>query len=65
MTRPEMLRRINTLTTEQADTIHTLVLQGYGSSGIRFETGATLKQINAIFEWVSRYGRVVPQPETI
>lgn len=63
MNRKEIDRRINTLTAEQADKIHTLILQGYGTAGIRFETGATIKQINAVSAWVDRFGRVVPQPE--
>lgn len=65
MTKPEMHRRMTTLTNEQANRIHTLILQGYGTAGIRFETGATVKQVNAVSAWVDRYGRVIPQPESI
>ena len=63
MTKPEMTRRINSMSPELAARVHTLILQGNGIATIEAETTATKKQINAIFEWVTRYGRVVPEPE--
>lgn len=62
MTRNELRRRIDTMTPDLAVRTHQMVLDGYGAAGIAFETVATRKQINAVFEWVNRYGRVVPQP---
>ena len=63
MTKPEMNQRINSMSPDLAARVHAMVLQGNGASTIKTETTATKKQINAIFEWVNRYGRVVPEPE--
>lgn len=63
MNRAEMNRRIQTMSPELAEQVHQLVLGGNGASTIKFETDATLKQINAVFEWTRRYGRIIPQPE--
>ena len=63
MTKPEMNRRINTMSPDLAERVHALVLGGNGAYTISLETTATRKQINAVLEWVNRYGRVIPQPE--
>lgn len=63
MTKPEMNRRINTMSPDLAERVHALVLGGNGAHTISLETAATRKQINAVLEWVNRYGRVIPQPE--
>ena len=63
MTKLEMNRRINTMSPDLADRVHALILAGNGAHSITLETTATLKQVNAVFAWVNRYGRCVPQPE--
>ncbi|CAA2140499.1 hypothetical protein [Hyphomicrobium sp. ghe19] len=49
MTANEIIRRLNTMTAEQIALVRTLIRQGYGGQGIKFETGLTIKQINAVF----------------
>lgn len=63
MTKPEMNRRINTMSPELADKVHALIIAGNGAHTITLETTATRKQVNAVFAWVNYYGRIVPQPE--
>lgn len=40
-----------------------MVRAGYGASGIVLECPVTLKQANAAFYWVGRYGRINPEHE--
>jgi hypothetical protein len=60
MTKPEMHRRIEAMNREIAREVHHLLLTGYGTAGVQFETGASIKQINAVAEWINHYGRIVP-----
>ena len=55
MTREEMNRRLKTISAEQGNKIVKLLKEGYGTTGIQFETGATIKQINAVVAWVDKY----------
>lgn len=55
MTKPEMYRRIKTMTREQFNLVRQMIREGYGASGIVNESTATLKQVNAVFEWVDTY----------
>jgi uncharacterized protein YerC len=55
MTTNEMYRRINTMMPQQQNQIAKLLKQGYGTAAIRLETGATIKQINAVAAWVQKY----------
>jgi hypothetical protein len=65
MTRNEMNRRLATIADRaELRRAHRMVLEGYGGNGMKHETNLTVKQINAVFEWVSRYGRIVPTPLT-
>ena len=63
MTKPEMNRRINTMSPELAERVHALILAGNGAHSITLETTATLKQVNAVFAWTHRYGPCIPQPK--
>lgn len=63
MSKPEMNRRINTMSPALAERVHALILAGNGAHSITLETTATLKQVNAVIAWTNRYGRIVPQPE--
>ena len=60
MTKPEMNRRLSTIPQNDLEQAHRMVLEGWGGHGISCESGLTLKQANAVFAWVERYGRVVP-----
>ncbi len=60
MTRPEMNRRLATIPAETLRLTHQAVLNGYGASGLVNEFNVNRKQANAVFEWVERYGRVIP-----
>jgi hypothetical protein len=60
MTKPEMNRRLATIPQNDLEEAHRMVLEGWGGHGITCETGLTLKQANAVFAWVGRYGRAVP-----
>ena len=62
MNRKEIDRRINGMTKELAAGIHSRVLKGVPASKIRSETGASVKEVNAIVAWTKRFGRVVPEP---
>ena len=55
MTREEMNRRLKTISAEQGNKIVKLLKEGYGTTEIQFETGATIKQINAVVAWVDKY----------
>ena len=55
MTTKEMYRRINEMMPQQQNQIAKLLKQRYGTAKIRFETGATIKQINAVAAWVQKY----------
>ena len=37
-----------------------MILTGFGANGIVQNRRYTLKQVNAMFEWVRRYGRIIP-----
>lgn len=64
MTKPEMTSRLNSIKSQNTlETAHKMVLQGYGAHGLTLECDVTLKQANAVFEWVNRYGRLVPYIE--
>ena len=58
----EMMRRLDSMPPAVLAAVWAMILEGYGGSGIAFETSATIKQINAVFAWHSRYGRVSPLP---
>ena len=60
MTKPEMNRRLATLTETEKRDIHAMILTGFGANGIVQNRRYTLKQVNAMFEWVRRYGRIIP-----
>jgi hypothetical protein len=60
MTKPEMNRRLSTIPQNDLEEAHRMVLEGWGGHGITCESSLTLKQANAVFAWVERYGRVVP-----
>lgn len=49
MTKTEMTKRLATMTEAERNRVLGLILSGYGASGIKFETGLTIKQINAVF----------------
>jgi uncharacterized protein YerC len=51
----EMYRRINSMMPQQQNQIAKLLQQGYSAAKIRSETGATMKQINAVAAWVQKY----------
>ena len=55
MTREEMNRRLKTISAEQGNKIVKLLKEGYGTAKIRSETGATIKQIDAVAAWVEKY----------
>jgi len=55
MSRPEMNRRIATIPGDRIKEGLQMISAGYGSAGIQFETGLTVKQVNALVEWFSRY----------
>ena len=63
MTKPEMNRRLSTISQNDLEEAHRMALEGWGAHGITCESGLTLKQANAVFAWVERYGRVVPTNE--
>lgn len=60
MTRPELFRRMSTV--PHADFVRALrmVREGYGAHGITLESTLDLKQANAAFDWVQRYGGIIP-----
>lgn len=53
MTRAEMNRRLETLTTGQIDQIIRMINEGYGEIGIVNNTVFSRKQINAVFQYVN------------
>lgn len=57
MTTKELNRRLTTMTETQFCAARALVLQGWGASGLVNDTTLTLKQANAVFEWVHRNGK--------
>ncbi len=63
MNKPEMNRRINTMSPALAERVHALILAGNGAHSITLETTATLKQVNAVLAWTHRYGPCIPQPK--
>lgn len=64
MTKPEMTRRINSIANQRTlEEAHRMVLQGYGSHGMTLECNVTLKQANAVCQWVEHYGRIIPRIE--
>jgi hypothetical protein len=48
MTKTELANRLATMTPELIAKVRTLLNEGYGTAGIRFESGASIKQINAV-----------------
>ncbi len=60
MTNNEIARRLISMTDDQISRVSDLVRQGYGAQGIKFETGLTIKQINAVFERVARFNAECP-----
>lgn len=60
MTRPEMMRRIATIDPAALAPAYRMILEGYGGSGLQFETGLTRTQISALFEWHTRHGKLFP-----
>jgi hypothetical protein len=62
ITRPELARRMSEV--PHADFVRALrmVREGYSAHGITLESPLTLKQANAAFDWVSRYGGILPNP---
>ncbi len=65
MTKPEMDRRLSTIPQNDLEEAHRMVLGGWGAQGITCESGLTLKQANAVFAWVERYGRVIPTNQVL
>lgn len=60
MTKNELSRRVASAKPEHFNRAVRMVCEGYGAHGITLECPVSLKVANAAFEWVSRYGRVVP-----
>lgn len=60
MTKTEMDLRLKAVPADALREAHQMILEGNGGSTLRYETSLTVKQINALFEWVERYGRVSP-----
>lgn len=60
MTTAEMNRRLATMTPAQLRLAYDMVRQGYGSRGVAAESSVTVKQANAMAEWISRYGSILP-----
>lgn len=60
MTSKEMQKRIQSMQPEDLKNVLVMIQQGYGASGIRHETSATLKQINACFQMVEQAGGQFP-----
>jgi hypothetical protein len=60
MTKAEMSRRLSTIPQNDLEEAHRMVLGGWGGHGITCESSLTLKQANAVFAWVERYGRIIP-----
>lgn len=46
----KMRSRLREMTEEQISKALRLIREGYGTAGIRFETGLTIKQVNAVAE---------------
>jgi hypothetical protein len=55
MSKLEMKRRLATIPGDRIREGLQMISAGYGSAGIQFETGLTVKQVNALVEWFSRY----------
>jgi hypothetical protein len=60
MNKTEMNRRLRDVPASALREAHRMILEGNGGSTLRHETYLTVKQINALFAWVERYGRVSP-----
>lgn len=54
MTKAEMNRRLAGMTTNQIEQVKKMIHDGYGAYGISLEFPVTLKQANAVFEWMRR-----------
>lgn len=60
MTHKEMQRRIQSMQPEDYSTVLVMIQQGYGANGIKQESSATPKQINAVFQMVEQAGGTYP-----
>ena len=60
MSKNELARRMNSVTKQEFNRAVEMVREGYGAHGITLEHTVGLKVANAAFEWVNRYGRLVP-----
>lgn len=60
MTKNELTRRMNSVPAQDFNRAVQMVREGYGAHGITLECPVSLKVANAAFEWVNRYGCVVP-----
>ena len=60
MTKNELTRRMNSVKPEDFNRAVSMVRDGYGAHGITLECPVSLKVANAAFEWVKRYGKLVP-----
>ncbi len=55
MTRNEMNRTLKTISAEKGNSIVRLIKAGHKATAIKVETGATIKQINAVMAWFKLY----------
>lgn len=65
MTKPELFRRLSTIRRADFDDARRMYFAGYGSHGISLESTLTRKQVNAVVEWVDRYGRILPSDSNL
>lgn len=65
MTKPELQRRMNTCDPNNFLRAVRMVRAGYGARGITLECPVTLKEANAAFEWVRRYGFINPPDRSV
>lgn len=60
MKHTEMMARIESIASTRRDMAYRMILEGYGGSGLAFETGLTRKQINALYAWHAINRKIYP-----
>jgi hypothetical protein len=60
MNTKEMNARLSEMPSDLRDAVLRLIREGYGANGIKFETYATTKQINACFAYADSLPTLTP-----